>query len=175
MNGFADLDIITAGRLLRRRGVTSEALVRACLARIDELNPRLNAFITVTRDEALTAAAEADAALARGEDRGPLHGIPISLKDLVDQRGVEAPGANLDRRVTLEREQIDLVALLDALGSECAEADVGLPEPLAEGTPFPPWHRHRAGRASLGGTRLRAHRPASFVPGGEACQFCLLS
>jgi len=94
MNGFADLDIITAGRLLRRRGVTSEALVRACLARIDELNPRLNAFITVTRDEALTAAAEADAALARGEDRGPLHGIPISLKDLVDQRGVATTAAS---------------------------------------------------------------------------------
>jgi aspartyl-tRNA(Asn)/glutamyl-tRNA(Gln) amidotransferase subunit A len=94
VNGVADLDIVTAGRLLRKRGVTSLDLTRACLARIDELNPRLNAFITITRDEALATAAEADDAIRRGEDRGPLHGIPVSLKDLVHQRGVPTTAAS---------------------------------------------------------------------------------
>jgi aspartyl-tRNA(Asn)/glutamyl-tRNA(Gln) amidotransferase subunit A len=94
MTSPADLDIVAAGRLLRRGELSAEALVRACLARIDELNPRLNAFITVTRDEALASAADADAALARGDDRGPLHGIPVSLKDLIDQRGTPTTAAS---------------------------------------------------------------------------------
>jgi aspartyl-tRNA(Asn)/glutamyl-tRNA(Gln) amidotransferase subunit A len=94
VNGVSDLDIVTAGRLLRKRGVTSVDLTRACLARIDELNPRLNAFIAITRDEALSTAAEADDAIRRGEDRGPLHGIPVSLKDLIHQRGVPTTAAS---------------------------------------------------------------------------------
>jgi aspartyl-tRNA(Asn)/glutamyl-tRNA(Gln) amidotransferase subunit A len=94
VTGVSDLDIVTAGRLLRRGGVTSLDLTRACLARIHERNPQLNAFIAVTADEALEAATEADDALRRGIDRGPLHGIPVSLKDLVDQRGVPTTAAS---------------------------------------------------------------------------------
>ena len=94
MTGVSDLDIVTAGRLLRRGGVTSLDLTRACLARIHERNPQLNAFIAITADEALDSAAAADDALRRGIDRGPLHGIPVSLKDLVDQRGVPTTAAS---------------------------------------------------------------------------------
>ncbi len=94
MTAPVDLDIVSAGRLLRRGGLTSGELTRACLARIDALNPSLNAFIAITRDEALAAASDADAELARGEDRGPLHGIPVSLKDLIDQRGVPTTAAS---------------------------------------------------------------------------------
>ena len=82
------LDIARASERLRHRTLTSLALTESCLQQIDTLNPELNAFITITRDEALAAARTADAEIARGEWRGPLHGIPISLKDLVDQRGV---------------------------------------------------------------------------------------
>lgn len=84
----ADLDIVTAARRLRDGSLTAVDLARACLARIDDENARLHAFVTVTGEEALAAAADADRALARGDDRGPLHGIPISLKDLIDQEGV---------------------------------------------------------------------------------------
>src|SRR3954468_8647381 len=90
----ADLDIVSAGRLLRRGELTSRELTRACLARIDALNPWLNAFIAITGDEALAAASDADAELARGEDKGPLHGIPVSLKDLIDQHGVPTTAAS---------------------------------------------------------------------------------
>ena len=68
--------------------VTSEKLTEECLSKIAELNPTLNAFITVTGDEALAQARAADKAIAAGRRIGPLHGIPISLKDLIDQHGV---------------------------------------------------------------------------------------
>jgi aspartyl-tRNA(Asn)/glutamyl-tRNA(Gln) amidotransferase subunit A len=81
------LDIALASERLRDRTLTSLTLTESCLQQIDTLNPELNAFITITRDEALAAARTADAEIARGEWRGPLHGIPISLKDLIDQQG----------------------------------------------------------------------------------------
>ncbi|MBB5234832.1 amidase [Deinococcus budaensis] len=72
-----------------RAGTLSPVEVtRAALARIQELDPGLNAFITVTADLALAQAARAEAELRAGTDRGPLHGIPVALKDLVDTAGV---------------------------------------------------------------------------------------
>ena len=82
------LDILTASARIREGSLTSVALAESCLARIEELNGDLNAFITVTREDALAAARDADRDLVHGRWRGPLHGIPISLKDLIDQKGV---------------------------------------------------------------------------------------
>lgn len=73
---------------LRARELTSVELTQACISRIEALEPALNAFITVTRERALADAARADRERAAGADRGPLHGIPLSLKDLFDVRGV---------------------------------------------------------------------------------------
>ena len=100
------LDILTASARIREGSLTSVALAESCLARIEELNGDLNAFITVTRDDALAAARDADRDLVHGRWRGPLHGIPISLKDLIDQQGVvdhrrlggARPGAGRRRR-----------------------------------------------------------------------------
>lgn len=91
---LAELDIRTALDRFRARELTAVALAESCLARIAERNPSLNAFITVTADEALLAATAADQALERGEWLGPLHGIPVSLKDLIDQRGVPTTAAS---------------------------------------------------------------------------------
>ena len=74
--------------LLRRRELSSEELVRALLARVERLNPRLFAYLTLLPETALAEARRADAELARGEVRGPLHGIPIGIKDLIDVAGV---------------------------------------------------------------------------------------
>ena len=74
--------------------VRSERLTEEALSRIAELNPKLNAFITVTADDALAAARQADADIAGGRYRGPLHGIPISLKDLIDVAGVPTTAAS---------------------------------------------------------------------------------
>ncbi|HUR35377.1 MAG TPA: amidase [Vicinamibacterales bacterium] len=76
-----------AARRLRARTVSSVELVEECLRRIDADNGRLNAFILVMDDEARRHATAADRELANGIDRGPLHGMPISVKDLFDIAG----------------------------------------------------------------------------------------
>ena len=76
----------------------SERLTEDCLARIASLNPTLNAFITVTADDALQQARQADREIAAGRHVGPLHGIPLSLKDLIDQQGVPTTAGSLLRR-----------------------------------------------------------------------------
>lgn len=83
---------------LARGEIKSETLTGQCLAKISELNPSLNAFITVTADEALVQARAADKEIAAGRRIGPLHGIPISLKDLIDQKGVRTTAGSLVRK-----------------------------------------------------------------------------
>ncbi len=79
---------------LRRKEVSPVELTQACLRRIEKLNPALNAFITVTADSALAEAQLAESELIRGEWRGPLHGIPIALKDLIDTAGTRTTAAS---------------------------------------------------------------------------------
>src|SRR5207302_1255764 len=83
------------GRKLRAREVSSCEVIEDCLRRIEAENPRLNAFILVTADEARRQARDADRELAAGNDRGPLHGVPISIKDLVDVRGLPTTAASM--------------------------------------------------------------------------------
>lgn len=82
------LTITEFGRQLRAGDTSSEEATETCLQRITERNGALNAFILVMADEARARARQADAELAAGHDRGPLHGVPVSLKDLFDVRGV---------------------------------------------------------------------------------------
>jgi aspartyl-tRNA(Asn)/glutamyl-tRNA(Gln) amidotransferase subunit A len=79
---------------LRRKEVSPLELTRACLDRIDQLNPTLNAFITVTAESALAEARAAEIEIVRGEWRGPLHGIPVALKDLIDTAGTRTTAAS---------------------------------------------------------------------------------
>ncbi len=83
------ITIIEASQLLRRKQISAVELTTACLNRIEQLNPILNAFITVMHDEALAQARQADDEICAGNWRGPLHGIPIGLKDLIDTAGVK--------------------------------------------------------------------------------------
>ncbi len=80
----ADLSIPEAGARLRDGSLTSVALTQAHLDRIAERDGAYHAFLHVAAEGALAAAATADEALSRGEDRGPLHGIPVGIKDLLD-------------------------------------------------------------------------------------------
>jgi aspartyl-tRNA(Asn)/glutamyl-tRNA(Gln) amidotransferase subunit A len=82
------------GRRLRARELTASRVTEECLRRIEADNPRLNAFIAVTADEALRQAREADQELAAGTDRGPLHGVPLSIKDLLHIRGLPTTAAS---------------------------------------------------------------------------------
>ncbi len=89
------LSIAEIARKLRARELTSTALVQALLARIDTYNPKLNAFITVMRDTALGDAAILDAEAAQGRFRGPLHGIPLAVKDNIDTAGTRTTVGSL--------------------------------------------------------------------------------
>ncbi len=82
------LDLGEVSQLVRSKKVSPVELTRECLSRIDRFNPKLNAFITVTADSALADARRAEAEIQRDGWKGPLHGIPIALKDLVDTAGV---------------------------------------------------------------------------------------
>jgi len=88
------LDLVTAGRRMRTGALSATALTEACLAQIAARNDQLRAFITVTSDAALAAARDADHDFRAGHDRGPLQGIPVSLKDLVDVAGVPTTAAS---------------------------------------------------------------------------------
>jgi Asp-tRNA(Asn)/Glu-tRNA(Gln) amidotransferase A subunit family amidase len=75
-------------RWIESKKLTSTRLTNIYLARIARLNPKINAIITLTRDHALARAAQADAEIARGNYRGPLHGIPYGVKDLLDTKDI---------------------------------------------------------------------------------------
>jgi aspartyl-tRNA(Asn)/glutamyl-tRNA(Gln) amidotransferase subunit A len=88
MSDLTHLTIAEAADLLARREIAAVELTEAHLRRIDAHDTHLNSFITVTSDHALTQARAADAELTRGIRRGPLHGIPLALKDLYDTAGI---------------------------------------------------------------------------------------
>ena len=85
---LAYLSIAEASVLVKSKRLSPVELVRACLNRIERFNPRLNAFITLTAASALADARLAESDIQKGRWRGPLHGIPVALKDLIDTAGV---------------------------------------------------------------------------------------
>ncbi len=87
MTALWQLDATDLAHLIRTGQVSATEATRAVLARIDAVNPRLNAIVRRLDDEALAAAAEADAAQRRGDAIGPLHGVPVTTKVNTDQKG----------------------------------------------------------------------------------------
>ena len=88
------LSIADAARLIQSGKLSPVELAQALLARIGQLDPRVQAFITLTADRALAAARKAEQEIQRGEYRGPLHGIPFGLKDIYDTAGLLTSGGS---------------------------------------------------------------------------------
>ena len=82
------LSVVQLSELIKDRTVSPVEAVEAYLDRIDILNSKLFAYLTITRDEALKAARESEQALGRGEYLGPLHGIPVAVKDQINTAGI---------------------------------------------------------------------------------------
>lgn len=82
------LTIAQAAEQIRLRQLSPVELVRSCLERIDQLEPRLQAWVTVDREGALQAAKQCEEEIERGQYRGPLHGVPIGLKDIFYTKGL---------------------------------------------------------------------------------------
>jgi aspartyl-tRNA(Asn)/glutamyl-tRNA(Gln) amidotransferase subunit A len=111
------LSIREAADLIRKKKVSPVELTKACLARIERLNPALNAFITITAESALSQAREAEDEVQRGKWRGPLHGIPIALKDLFDTAGIRTTAASGVFKDRVPKEDAEVVRRLKAAGA----------------------------------------------------------
>jgi aspartyl-tRNA(Asn)/glutamyl-tRNA(Gln) amidotransferase subunit A len=114
---LAALSLSAASELVRARRVSPVALTNACLTRIERLNPILNAYITVTAADALAAAKTAEGEIAKGLWRGPLHGMPIALKDLFDTAGVRTTAASAIFAERVPSEDAEVVRRLKAAGA----------------------------------------------------------
>ena len=111
------MTILEYAAAIRAKKLSSRELVDMTLARIARANPSLNAFITVTGDSARARADAMDAELARGVDRGPLHGIPIAHKDLVKTKGVRTTGGSKIFADFVPEEDAVVAAKLHAAGA----------------------------------------------------------
>jgi aspartyl-tRNA(Asn)/glutamyl-tRNA(Gln) amidotransferase subunit A len=106
------------GLALRQGTTTSVQLARAALQRIEERNPAVNAFVLVDAAGALAAAEQADADLAAGRDLGPLHGIPVAVKDLIDMAGLPTTcGSASSFGTTRATEDAEIVTRLRRAGA----------------------------------------------------------
>lgn len=103
MADFAFLSIAELGRLLRQKKTSATELATYFLDRLEKIGPRYNAVVTVTRERAMTEAAQADREIKAGKWRGPLHGIPYGVKDLLATKGYPTTwGAEPYRQQTLD-------------------------------------------------------------------------
>lgn len=112
-----DWSLAAAAESLRTRQVSSVELTRACLVRAEAVNPRLNCFLSIEADDALAAAQRADDAIARGESRGPLHGIPLAHKDMFYRAGKVTTGGSKIRRDFVPSIDSAIAKRLDAAGA----------------------------------------------------------
>jgi aspartyl-tRNA(Asn)/glutamyl-tRNA(Gln) amidotransferase subunit A len=111
------LTLREASELLRRKEASPVELAEACLARIEQYDRSINAFITVTGEQALAAAREMEAELKRGRRRGPLHGIPIALKDNIDTAGTRTTAGSGVFKDRVPTEDAEVVLRLKRVGA----------------------------------------------------------
>jgi aspartyl-tRNA(Asn)/glutamyl-tRNA(Gln) amidotransferase subunit A len=104
-------------RALAARETTAADVTTRCLDRIAQDNPALNAFITVFEERALEAARTADTELDAGHSRGPLHGVPLSLKDLIDVRGITTTAGSRVRQAHVAAADAVVVTRLREAGA----------------------------------------------------------
>lgn len=114
---YTYLNISDLSSLLRERKVSPVTITKACLERIRDLNPKLNAFITVMDKRALEDARKAENEMRKGKWRGPLHGIPIALKDNIDTAGVKTTAASGVYKDRVPSEDAVLVSKLKRAGA----------------------------------------------------------
>jgi len=160
----ADLTFLPARELaqrIRQREVSPVEAVRATLARIERAQPALNAFITVCADQALAAARAAEAALMRGDALGPLHGVPFSVKDLINTAGVRTTYGSLIFEQHVPAADAVAVARLKAAGAILVGKTTtpefgqkGLTEAPLFGRTRNAWHADRTSGGSSGGAAV---------------------
>ena len=115
-NGIIYTSAKSMAQAIRDREVSAVELVEAHLARIANVNPKINAVVLLAAERALSEAGDADAALARGESKGALHGVPFTLKDSIDTEGIVTTGGTLGRKDFVPDADATVAARLRAAG-----------------------------------------------------------
>ena len=156
MNDLCDLTIADVSRVIRSRRASCAEVLDSCLRRIERDEPALNAFISVMAGAALEEAAKADRRLARGSIDGPLHGIPISLKDLYDVAGFKTTvgskiyAENVATKDSAVAERLRAAGAVIAGKANMTEFALGGTQP-EYGAAVNPWnHERTAGGSSSG-------------------------
>jgi amidase len=121
-NNVDDKDLISKSvteiaQMIRERQVTATQVVKACYDRIDVVNPKINAVVAQCRERAFAEAAEADAMTAAGKSKGPLHGVPFTIKDSFDTAGVVSTGGTLGRKNFVPGKDATVVARVREAGA----------------------------------------------------------
>jgi aspartyl-tRNA(Asn)/glutamyl-tRNA(Gln) amidotransferase subunit A len=116
-SNVTQLDLNEASQLLRNKKISPVQLTQECLSRIGRFNGKLNAFITITADSALAEARVAESEIQRGHWRGPLHGMPIALKDIVDTAGLRTTAASGLFKDRIPAKDAEVVRRLKAAGA----------------------------------------------------------
>ncbi|MCU1680410.1 MAG: Amidase [Amycolatopsis sp.] len=156
---IAFLNIRELGALLRAGDLSPTKLTELCLRRLDDIGRRLNAVVTVTEDVAYREAALAETELRAGLDRGPLHGIPYGLKDIISATGAPTtwgafPDQRFEQEATVTRKLRDAGAVLLAKVATIELAGgmgYGNPDASITGAPGNPWHTGRWTNGSSSG------------------------
>jgi aspartyl-tRNA(Asn)/glutamyl-tRNA(Gln) amidotransferase subunit A len=143
---------------IRRKQVSPVEVITAVLARIEQLNPELNAFCLVTAETARQAAQAAEQAVMRGEPLGPLHGVPVSIKDLVLTKGVRTMRGSKLYEHDVPTEDAPVVERLKAAGAIILGKTTtpefgfkGVTDSPVTGITRNPWHLERTPGGSSGG------------------------
>jgi aspartyl-tRNA(Asn)/glutamyl-tRNA(Gln) amidotransferase subunit A len=174
---LTDLSLRAASDLLHRRAISPVELTEAYLARIERWNPRVNAYLTVMADDARATARRAEAELVARTDRGPLHGIPLGLKDLLATAGVRTSAGSKILADWIPTEDATVVRRLRTAGAvllgKCAmtEFAMGHPHNPHYGSTRNPWNlAHVPGGSSSGSGVAVAGRLAVAALGSDtAC------
>lgn len=103
--------------MIQRRSITSSALVSACMARIEAVNPTLNALVQVCGEAALEQAHEVDRRIAGGDHGGPLHGVPFTVKDVIDTAGIVSAAGLPERAGHIPTQDAAVVARMKRAGA----------------------------------------------------------
>ena len=157
----ADIPFLSAtalGELIRQRDISPVEAAEAYLERIDTIDGTLHSYITVCRQATLQAARTAEQALARGESRGPLHGVPYAVKDQFWTKGILTTGGSTILGDFVPQEDATVVARLNAAGAvllgklNMSEFATGNSVRHPYGTPHNPWDLTRNPGTSSSGS-----------------------
>ena len=144
----ADIPLLSAtelSRLIQSKEVSPVEAVEAYLERIDQIDGKLNSYITVSRDEALQAAREAERAIASGHYLGPMHGIPVAVKDQMYTKGIRTTDGSRILEDFIPDEDATVIANLKRAGAvllgklNMSEFAMGVIFNHSYGTPRNPW------------------------------------